>query len=98
MSNLYTLSLPVRTMAEGDNEVTRTNEELRLALDAANKRNSDLLINQQMGETVLTEVASLKHMFQAHQPGLSDEAKKARIAPGKPCSCVLNRVNTRITI
>ncbi|CAL5226896.1 g9769 [Coccomyxa viridis] len=72
-------------MAEGDNEDTRrTNEELRLALDAANKRNSDLLINQQMGETVLTEVASLKHMFQAHQPGLSEEAKKARIAPGKP--------------
>ena len=87
-------------MAEGNNEDTRTNEELRLALDAANKRNSDLLINQQMGETVLTEVASLKHIFQAHQPGLglSEEAKKARIAPGKPCSCVLNRVNSRVTI
>ncbi len=38
-------------------EDTRTREELRLALDAANKRNSDLLIHQQMGETVLTEVA-----------------------------------------
>ena len=53
---------------------------------ATSKRDRDELTQQ--NARILSELSTLKQAVQTH-PGLSEEGKKARIAPGKPRSCIL---------
>ena len=95
--NLF--SLLVLTMAEqgngiaGGSSLPVTVEQLEQALrdaNANNKRNSEALDEHgQRSEAILAQLGSLKQLVQTSQSGLSEEAKKARIAPGKLRSCVL---------
>ena len=88
--NLF--SLLVLTMAEqgngiaGGSSLPVTVEQLEQALrdaNANNKRNSEALDEHgQRSEAILAQLGSLKQLVQTSQSGLSEEAKKARIAPG----------------
>ena len=81
--------------AEGSNGQPVTAEQVMLALNnanATNKRSMDALDKYgRTNELLLREINTVKHL-QAAQPGLSEEAKKARLATGKPCSCVPSEV------
>ena len=93
-SNLYpnTVSLPVLTMTEqgngnaGASSVPTTMEQLEQVLKdatATNKRNSEALDEHgQRSDALLAQIGHLQQLVQSNHSGLSDEGKKARIAPG----------------
>ena len=66
---------------------------------ATNKRNSEQLAeNGLTTDQTLIELNALKQAVQTNQPNLSDDAKRARLAPGKHCSCVLDEVRHLISL
>jgi len=98
LSNLFTWS--VLTMPEDDpglNDPSASRDELEHALNDANatlKRTSEALNEHgRQNMAIMSELSSLKQAVQKNHPGLSEEAKKARIAPGKLRSCILKDLN-----
>ena len=99
-SNLYpnTVSLPVLTMTEqangnaGASSVPSTMEQLEQVLKdatATNKRSSEALDEHgQRSDALLAQIGHLQQLVRSNNSGLSDEGKKARIAPGKLRSCI----------
>ena len=71
----------------GEPNVTVTMEKLQQALKdshAMNKRSSEALDDHgQRTDRILAQLGSLQQAIQAPKPGLSEEAKMARIAPRK---------------
>ena len=86
----------------GGNSQSATNEELLLALrnaEATNKRTNEALdATKEQQELLMDELTSLKQTVHANRPGLSEEAKRARLAPGKYCSCVLTTLINQMTM
>ena len=70
-----------------------TNEDILVALkgaEATAKHTREALTqNGRQTELIVTELHNLKQFVEENRAGLSEEAKKARLAPGKPCSCAL---------
>jgi len=86
---LYLIPWSVSNMAEDDPgqtilPVTRNDLEIALgAANAKNKRTNELLEeHDRQNRAIMSELGSLKQALQKNHPGLSEEAKKARIAPG----------------
>jgi len=81
----------------GLNEPPASRDELEHALSVANatlKCTSEALNEHgRQNVAIMSELCSLKQAVQKNHPGLSEEAKKARIAPGKLRSCVLKNLN-----
>ena len=75
--------------ASGNTNTQPGSSDTLLALKhvmATSKRDRDELTQQ--NARILSKLNTLEQAVQTH-PGLSEEGKKARIAPGKPRSCTL---------
>lgn len=100
VSNCKNFSWCVLTMAGSDEDTPGNSNQQPLAgeevetllrdLVASSKRYSEELREQKRQNASL-----MRKMDSLQQGGLTEEGKKARIAPGKLRSCVLKRLNTQ---